>query len=988
MSEPTLEVRYAQTALPVLLECDLVVQDGSFLGISAALASAEQGKRVVLIESRTFLGWEMTACLRPWLSFKEIENQPDLPSVIQVLLNPVCCKTIGDEVVFQMDQVKLALENCLLDAGVQILYASRAIDLLIWDDELQGIVIGNKSCRQAIRCHEYQDYSRSGLWAGGQDLFSKPVVWRTLEFTDLDLSRVTNLTLPEFFGAGLEKFRIHRGFHNDRHWLVEFPLCLDLFQSADGGLTQNAECQAQELAFKVAQHLINQVDAFQGAYWAGASYESYPWSGSLLDHLARFPSSSLCHPTSEQVQNHQGDAVTVHELDIFAHTAAAFIDAPSQVVKIAERVDVLVVGSGSSGTAAAVTSAENGMKTLLVEMNPRLGGTGTLGGVQSYWYGREAGFNLRLCKEVLIAHQQLRHPIPSGSIPKWNIEAKAYALLKFARNKGVQVAFHCRAIGTIMDGQVVRGVVFSTPDGLSAVEARVVIDATGDGDIAAFAGAQFAYGSARNRSTMWYSLAQFSAPGKTTNNFTSMVDIGNVVDYTRAILSGRRRGKDCAEHGIYLAARESRQVLGEAQITLTDQLRQHCYQDVIHIAFSNYDVKGHTDSDWLRVGLIPPNLEIEIPLGAVIPQGIEHLLVVGKAISATHDALPSIRMQRDMENLGGAAGIIAAVSLKHDCPLRKIPIREVQNLLVQADLLPPDILTRSCEPVPVDVASQLSLLKADQPLYAYSDMDMEVVYRGAIPFVELCCAGENALPQIRMALQRASGPLGILLAQALAMMGDASGIEDLLDALHQQLAAGHLPLRNAKIRNTQLPPDQGAMPDVVYWLYSLGMLRDERAVPIWEQAASYLLQTNVEDFYSQVKGTFYYIDAICYGAERLGSSQCARVLRSLQQIPYLQNRTTNSLIQPDFVLERLAFLELAVARAMLRCGMPEGLPVLINYLDDTRVNLRGHAHSLLVMFTGIDLKMDKVAWEHWQRDADFNPLCLPDTSQTDAQKAW
>ena len=120
----------------------------------------------------------------------------------------------------------------------------------------------------------------------------------------------------------------------------------------------------------------------------------------------------------------------------------------------------------------------------------------------------------------------------------------------------------------------------------------------------------------------------------------------------------------------------------------------------------------------------------------------------------------------------------------------------------------------------------------------------------------------------------------------------------------------------------------------------------------------------------------------------MGSPQCARTLRSLQELPYLKNRATNAIIQADFVLERLAFLELAVARAMLRCGLAEGLPVMINYLQDGRANLREHAHSLLVMFTGMDLKMDGVAWERWLQEADFVPACMPDTDLTDAQKAW
>jgi len=209
-----------------------------------------------------------------------------------------------------------------------------------------------------------------------------------------------------------------------------------------------------------------------------------------------------------------------------------------------------------------------------------------------------------------------------------------------------------QVIATVMSGRSLRGVIVANDAGVQAVEARVVIDATGDGDIAVFSGAAYSHGSDRNRSTMWYSLAQFTDPGTDPQQFHQHGGCGDIEDYTRAILAGRRRGQNTVDHGTYLAQRESRQILGETVLTLTDMLRQRRYEDVVSLALSNYDVKGHTDSDWLRAGLIPPNLEVEIPMKSLLSRGLDNLLVVGKAISATHDAVPIIRMQRDVENLG------------------------------------------------------------------------------------------------------------------------------------------------------------------------------------------------------------------------------------------------------------------------------------------------------------------------------------------------
>jgi ribulose 1,5-bisphosphate synthetase/thiazole synthase len=978
-------IQYETKTLPALHACDLVIQGGTFAALSAALAAVEQGKRVAVIEARTYLGWEMTACLRPWIHKSELETFHTLPPIIEAIIKPDCYKLVGDQFIFSIDKVKVNLESVLLASGIKILYASRVFDTINHSGTLRGVVIGNKSCRQVIKCHEYLDFSMSG-WESSISTSNLDIVWRTLEFADLDLSACQNIPLPEFLGVDTGVFNFHRGFFNDRHWLVEFPVAINKLQSRKK--LHSSELLLQDLVYQTARYLLKTKLVFKGAYWAGASYDSYPWSSGLLENILRSKPVNVDRKETNASTRADEKVIFVSEMDVFSRTASQHVDVPGREVPIILKVDVLVVGGGTGGTVAAITAAENGMQTMLVEMNPRLGGTGTIGGVHSYWYGRETGFSSRLRKEIENRHLELHQAIPEGKIPKWNIEVKASALLKIARECNVQVVFNWLAIGTLTDEQRVMGVVFATPTGLVAIQASVVIDATGDGDLAAFAGAQFTYGSHRNRSTMWYSLAQYAEPGKTKNNFTSMVEIGNIEDYTRAIISARRWGGECADHGSYLATRESRQICGEAQITLTDQLRQRKYQDVIQIAFSNYDVKGHSDSDWIRAGLIPPNMEIEIPLGAVIPKGLEGLMVIGKAISATHDALPSIRMQRDLENLGGAVGIIAATAVRQDCSVRALPICDIQKKLVNEGILPISVLIRSITPQDFDVDNLLGQLSADKPLYAYSDMEMDEIYRDIIPFVEICCLGKAEMSKIRDAFLNADGKRRLLLAQVLAMMGDAGGVEVLMDEIMEQLASGQLPSRSQSIRNTQLPPDQGAMPDVVYWIYSLGMVRDPRAILIYKEVADALSRTSVEDFYSQTKGTYYYIDAICYGMERLGNAQCSTVLNQLQNLPYLKNQVLTDITTEDFVKDRLAFLELTIARAMIRCGLKTGIPTLINYLNDVRAPLREHAYELLVNDTGMDFKLDAEEWLRWYEQSEINLIPMPDTCMTDAQKQW
>ena len=157
---------------------------------------------------------------------------------------------------------------------------------------------------------------------------------------------------------------------------------------------------------------------------------------------------------------------------------------------------------------------------------------------------------------------------------------------------------------------------------------------------------------------------------------------------------------ECHDHGIYIASRETRHIRGEVTLTLTDQLRYKRWPDVINIHYSNCDIKGKVASDWLRIGLVPPNQNVEIPYRALLPVGLENILVVGKALSATKDILATIRMQPDQQNLGGVTALAAAQAIKEGETPRNIDLPKLQKRLINLKLLQEEILTRDLEEKP------------------------------------------------------------------------------------------------------------------------------------------------------------------------------------------------------------------------------------------------------------------------------------------------
>jgi flavin-dependent dehydrogenase len=660
-------------------------------------------------------------------------------------------------------------------------------------------------------------------------------------------------------------------------------------------------------------------------------------------------------------------------------------------IPIIERADILVVGGGSSGATAAIAAAESGKKTIVLDMNPGFGGTGTFAGVQDYWGpGSYKGFVARHIKNMDEVHKYIPNYVNSyiswwEDYVTWNVQAKMYMLLREVKKAGAEIMWNCTAIGTIMEGKKVRGVVVATPQGVYGILSKVVIDATGDGDIAAFAGADFVYGSARDHVPMWYALCKLDNPGITITSFQSTVDITNIHDYTRSVMVGMRSGGELHDHYSYLASRETRHIYGDVVLTLTDHLKFRKWEDVINISCSNCDMKGYHASDWLRIGLIPPNVGIEIPYRCIVPRKIENILVAGKAFSTNHESQATVRMQHDLENLGGIAALAAAQALDEGVPPRDIKVKRLQKKLVNLELIPADVLRRAIKPHEYseeELAVLIERFEPEKSLRSYSDTAMNQIWDEPIPFVEVCTsAPEKAIPVLEKSLKNSSGKRALRVAQALAMLGSESAAQTLFDEINRQLADDKLPVLDEDIRHAsgdRAPPGQGAMPVCANLIYALGMTRSMLNISVIEKVVELLKVEGPKDFYSQNLGLFYYIDAVCYGAELLGSEEVIPALKRLHACEYLKNQSLKSGIEAEFILERRGLLELNIGRALARSGDTGGLNILIEYLDDMRAVLAEFAHTTLIRITNRDFGKNKHEWIVYVNSitGSFKPVAL------------
>lgn len=158
-------------------------------------------------------------------------------------------------------------------------------------------------------------------------------------------------------------------------------------------------------------------------------------------------------------------------------------------VPVLDQVDVLVIGSGPAGVSAAVSAAREGSSVLLVEQSGNVGGIATEG-LMSHWTGEtKGGFYEELINrsaDVNIQNDSMRKII--------NPERLKTILLEMLEEAGVKLLLYTFACDVVMEENTIRGVIVENKTGRTAILAKIVIDASGDGDIAARAGAPFYMG--------------------------------------------------------------------------------------------------------------------------------------------------------------------------------------------------------------------------------------------------------------------------------------------------------------------------------------------------------------------------------------------------------------------------------------------------------------------------------------------------------------
>lgn len=196
----------------------------------------------------------------------------------------------------------------------------------------------------------------------------------------------------------------------------------------------------------------------------------------------------------------------------------------SREVPILTNVDVLVVGGGPAGLAAAISAAREGMDTMLVERYGCFGGVISQVGVEGFaWYRHdgtiEAGGLVpefeNMCKEIAGDNPECQ-----SNSQALDAEMFKYVADNMVENNEIRPLLHCTAVSAIVEYNIIKGIITESKSGRLAILAKRVIDCTGDADIAALAGAPYTKAS---KDELMSVTTMFHCKGVDTQKFNDYV---------------------------------------------------------------------------------------------------------------------------------------------------------------------------------------------------------------------------------------------------------------------------------------------------------------------------------------------------------------------------------------------------------------------------------------------------------------------------------
>jgi hypothetical protein len=432
---------------------------------------------------------------------------------------------------------------------------------------------------------------------------------------------------------------------------------------------------------------------------------------------AALAGSALTFGLSCKRQIESTDQATKNSIGPVPASGGKTITEPERKIPVLAETDVLVIGGGPAGTAAAIAASRAGAETYLVERYNHLGGLWTGGLVLPLLSTHAVDKNNHRKQVIFGIGGEMSDRLKKLGMSIYEVnpvidpEAGKYVLDEMIMEAGVKMVYHTWASNVIMDGNAIKGVILENKSGRMAILAKVVIDCTGDGDIFSLAGENFdmmnyhiglvhRLGNIDHIKPGIITAPKLNLGSKTPvsgvnwvnmhgdndQNGTDILTLSKLqMKYRKEIWESVQKIKSTPGYedvflldtASQLGVRMSRILDGEYKLTLEDSMTYKSFKDVIGIsgAWTTMLYKGKA--------VKPENRPLwQIPYRSLLPKKTDNLLAAGRCFCFEKELVEDTRIIGTCLVTGHGAGAAAALAVKGNERVRDIDTGKLKDLLV------------------------------------------------------------------------------------------------------------------------------------------------------------------------------------------------------------------------------------------------------------------------------------------------------------------